>query len=59
MNIGHLISIHKQKLKFLADISNDNTLFCETFLHEGIGDCEVQINDFSIIRCDRRCDFLS
>ena len=25
MNIGHLISIHKQKLKFLADISNDNT----------------------------------
>ena len=55
MNIGHLIGIHKQKIKFLADVSNYNTLFicfCETFLHEGIGDCEVQIHDFfSIIRC--------
>ena len=46
MNIAHLISKTKQKLKFLADL-------CETFLHDGIGDSEIQIPEFSITRCDR------
>ena len=34
MNIAHLISKTKQKLKFLADLCDANTLFlcfCETF----------------------------
>ena len=56
MNIAHLISKTKQKLKFLADLCDANTLFlcfCETFLHDGIGDIEIQIPDFSITRCDR------
>ena len=54
MNIAHLISKTKQKLKFLADLCDVNTLFlcfCETFLDDGIG--EIQIPDFSITRCDR------
>ena len=53
MNIAHLISKTKQKLKFLADLCDANTLFlcfCETFLHAGI---EIQIPGFSITRCDR------
>ena len=56
MNIAHLISKTKQKLKFLADLCDANTLFlcfCETFLHDGIGDIEIQILDFSITRCDQ------
>ena len=56
MNIDHLISKTKQKLKFMADLCDANTLFlcfCETFLHDGIGDIEIQIPDFSITRCDR------
>ena len=56
MNIAHLISKTKQKLKFLADLCDANTLFLcfwETFLHDGIGDIEIQIPDFSITRCDR------
>ena len=56
MNIAHLISKTKQKLKFLADRCDANTLFLcfsETFLHDGIGDIEIQIPDFSITRCDR------
>ena len=56
MNIAHLISKTKQKLKFLTDLCDANTLFlcfCETFLHDGIGDIEIQIPDFSITRCDR------
>ena len=56
MNIAHLISKTKQKLKFLADLCDANTLFlcfCETFLHDGIGDIEIQLPDFSITRCDR------
>ena len=51
MNIAHLISKTKQKLKFLADLCDANTLFlcfCETFLHDGIGDTK-----FYITRCDR------
>ena len=56
MNIAHLISKTKHKLKFLADLCDANTLFlcfCETFLHDGIGDIEIQLPDFSITRCDR------
>ena len=56
MNIAHLISRTKQKLKFLADLCDANTLFpcfCETFLHDGIGDIEIQLPDFSITRSDR------
>ena len=57
MNIAHLISKTKQKLKFLADICDANTysisMFCETFLHYGIGEIEIQIPDLSITRCDR------
>ena len=56
MNIAHLISKTKQKLKFLADLCDANTLFlcfCETFLHDGIGDIEIQLPDLSITRCDR------
>ena len=47
---------NKQKLKFLADLCNSTTLFlcfCETFLHDGIQDSEIQIPDFSIARSDR------
>ena len=25
---------------------------CETFLFDGINDCEIQIPDFTVIRCD-------
>ena len=49
MNIAHLISKTKQKLKFLSDLCDVNTLFlcfCETFLHDGIGDSEIQIPKF-------------
>ena len=56
MNIAHLISKTKQKLKFMADLCDANTIFlcfCETFLHDGIGDIEIQIPDFSITRCHR------
>ncbi len=47
----------KPKHLFLSDLCDKNTLFiclCETFLHEGINDNEVQICGHSIIRCDRR-----
>ena len=40
----------------MTDLCGANALFlcfCETFLHDGIGDCEIQIPEFSIIRCDR------
>ena len=56
INKAHLISKTKHKLKFLADRCDANTLFlcfCKTFLHDGIGDIEIQIPDFSITRCDR------
>ena len=56
MNIARLMTKNKQKLKFLADLCNSTTLFlcfCETFLHDGIQDSEIQIPDFSIARSDR------
>ena len=42
----------KHTLKFLADIYDANTLFlcfCETFVHDGIGDFEIQIPEFTIV----------
>ena len=47
--------ISKHKLKFLADLCDANSLlcFCETFLHDGISDSEIQIPEFVITRCDR------
>ena len=56
MNIAHLVSKTKHKLKFLGDLCDANTLFlcfCKTFLHNGNGDIEIQIPDFSITRCGR------
>ena len=56
MKIARLMTKSKQKLKFLADLCNSTTLFlcfCETFLHDGIQDSEIQIPDFSIVRSDR------
>ena len=44
MNIAHLINKTKLKLRFLADLCDASTLFlcfCETFLHDGIGDGEI------------------
>ena len=54
MNIAHLISKTKCKLKFLADICDAITifLFFEIFLHDGTGNYEIQIPKFSINRCD-------
>ena len=56
MNIAHLYSKTKQKLKIISDLCNFNTLFlclCETYLKDDILDSEIQIPDFSLIRCDR------
>ena len=56
MNTAHLISKTKHKLKFLGDLCDTDTAFlcfCETFLHNGIRDIEIQIPEFSITRCDR------
>ena len=56
-SIAHLYSKTKQKVKFISDICNFNTLFlcfCETYLKEDILDSEIQIPDFSLIRCDRK-----
>ena len=57
MNIAHLYSKTKQKVKFISDLCNLNTLFlcfCETYLKDDILDSEIQIPDFSLIRCDRK-----
>ena len=51
MNITRLMTKSKQKLKFLADLCNSTTLFlcfCETFLHDGIQDSEIQILIFQL-----------
>ena len=46
MNIAHLYAKYRQKNKLLADYCDSSTMYiclCETFLHEGILDSEVQI----------------
>ena len=56
MNIAHLYAKYRQKNKLLADYCDSSTMFiclCETFLHEGILDSEVQIPGFIIVRSDR------
>ena len=56
MNIAHLYAKYRWKSKLLADYSDSSTMFiclCETFLHEGILDSEVQITGFIIVRSDR------
>ena len=56
MNMARLMTKSKQKLKFLAYLGNSTTrflCFCETFLHDGIQDSEIQITYFSIARSDR------
>ena len=55
LNIARLFTKSKPKFKLLHDLCSRSTLFlglCETFLFDGI-DCEIQIPDFTVIRCDR------
>ena len=56
MNIAHLYAKYRQKTKLLADYCDSSTMFiclCETFLHEGKLESEVQITGFIIVRSDR------
>ena len=56
INIAHLYAKYRPKNKLLADYCDSSTMFiclCETFLHEGILDNEVQIPGFIIVRNDR------
>ena len=53
MNIAHLYATYRQTSKLLADYCDTSTMFiclCETFIHEGILDTEVQIPGFIIVR---------
>ena len=55
MNIAHLYAKYRQKNKLLADYCDSSTMFiclCETFLHEGMLDSEVQMPSFIIVRSD-------
>ena len=57
MNIAHLHYKTKQKVKFISDLCNLNTLFlclCETWLKDDTLDSEIQTPGFSLIRCDRK-----
>ena len=56
MNSAHLYAKDRQKNKLLTDYCDSSTMFiclCETFLHAGILDSEVQISGFIIVRSDR------
>ena len=56
LNIARLFTKTKSKYKVLYDLCSLSTLFiclCETFLTEDISDSEIQIPEFSIVRCDR------
>ena len=56
MNIAQSYAKYRQKNKLLADYCDSSTMFiclCDTLLHEGILDSEVQIPDFIIVRSDR------
>ena len=56
MNIARFYAQYRQKNKLLADNCDSSTMFiclCETFLHDGILDSEVQIPGFIIVRSDR------
>ena len=52
LNIARLFT----KFKLVHDLCSCSTLFfglCETFLFDGINDCEIHIPDLTVIRCDR------
>ena len=56
LNIARLFTKTKSKYKVLYDLCSLSTLFiclCETFLTEDISDSEIQIPEFSIVRCER------
>ena len=56
MNVARLITLTKRKSEILSDLCDKPTLFlclCETFLHVGIPNSEINISGFFIIRCDR------
>ena len=56
LNIARLFTNSKSKFKVLHDLCSCSTLFlglCETFLFDGINDCEIHIPDFAVIQCDR------
>ena len=56
LNIARLFTKTKSKYKVLYDLCSLSKLFiclCETFLTEDISDSEIQIPEFSIVRCDR------
>ena len=56
MNIARLFTKAKPKFKLFHDLCSCSTLFlglCETFLFDGISDCEIHIPDFTELRCDR------
>ena len=56
LNIARLFTKSKPKVKLLHDLCTPSTLFiciCETFLFDGINDCEIHLPDFTVIRCDR------
>ena len=47
LNIVRLFTKSKPKFKLLHDLCSRSTLFlglCETFLFDGINDCEIQIS---------------
>ena len=55
LNIARLFTKSKPKFKLLHDLCSRLILFlniCETFLFDGINGCEIQIPDFTVIRCN-------
>ena len=46
LNIARLFTKSIQSLNLFLGL-------CETFVFNGINDCEIQIPDFTVIRCDR------
>ena len=56
MNIAHLYAKYREKNNLFADYCDSSTMLicsCESFLHEGILDSEVQIPGLIIVRSDR------
>ena len=51
---GYLFTKSKPKFKLLHDLCSFSTLFTyETFLSDGINDCEIHIPELIVILCDR------
>ena len=56
LNIARLFTKTKSQYKVLYDLCSLSKLFiclCETFLTEDISNSEIQITEFSIVKCDR------